>query len=428
MMSPLSVAQYLPPNQLEFDVLLIDEASQLRPEEALGAVARAKQIVIVGDPKQLPPTSFFGIVKDSEEEDDTIVDESESILDSCISLYTPARRLKWHYRSQHESLIDFSNQHFYDNDLIIFPSPTNQNSEELGVKYNYIADGIYQSGAKRRYNKIEAEVVIEHIEQQMERFPKRSLGIGTFNITQRDVLRQMIDKIEKTNPQVANYIAKWRDTSEPFFIKNLESLQGDERDVIFISTTYGKDKITGRVMQRFGPINQDVGWRRLNVLITRAKQKMQIFTSMQSSDIIVSNSSSKGLVAFKSFLHYLETGRRVERGVETDRGFDSPFEESVYNLLKERGIKTVPQVGVSGYFIDLAVVSPKGDDYILAIECDGASYHSSKSARDRDRLKDEVLKRLGWEVYRIWSIDWYKNREREVEKLLEVVENSLKNP
>ena len=424
MMSPLSVAQYLPPNLLHFDVLLIDEASQLRPEEALGAIARAKQIVIVGDPKQLPPTSFFDSFKedDGSENDKTIIDESESILDSCIDLYSPARRLKWHYRSQHESLIDFSNQQFYDNDLIVFPSPSSLDSEELGVKHHYIADGIYQSGAKRRFNQIEAKVVVEHIQKQMEQFPNKSLGVGTFNVTQRDIILQMIDDIEKINPQVANYISKWQETSEPFFIKNLESLQGDERDVIFISTTYGKDKITGRVMQRFGPINQDVGWRRLNVLVTRAKQKMSVFTSLQSSDIITSNSSSKGLIAFKSFLHYLETGRVVERGIETNRGFDSPFEESVYKLLQSKGIKSVPQVGVSGYFIDLAVVSPQNGDYILAIECDGASYHSSKSARDRDRLKDEVLKRLGWEVYRIWSVGWYKNRESEVEKLLEMVD------
>jgi len=428
MMSPLSVAQYLPPSLLHFDILLIDEASQLRPEEALGVIARASQVVIVGDPKQLPPTAFFNTSKgDHEDNDNTVVDESESILDSCIDLYSPVRRLKWHYRSQHESLIDFSNKHFYDNDLIVFPSPTSISSEELGVKHTYIEKGVYYSGLNGKYNKEEAKIVVEYIEQQMKNFSNKSLGIGTFNITQRDLIQQMIDDKEKESPDIANYIAKWKDTSEPFFIKNLESLQGDERDVIFISTTFGKDKETGRVMQRFGPINLDNGWRRLNVLVTRAKQKMHIFTSLQSTDILISETSSRGIIAFRSFLKYLETKQLIDIPLVTNRGFDSPFEESVYQLLSDIGVKAIPQVGVSGYFIDLAIKAKDSDDYILAIECDGATYHSSKSARDRDRLKEEVLTRLGWRVYRIWSVDWYKNRDNEVAKLIQVIkEEQLK--
>ncbi|MAC84779.1 MAG: hypothetical protein CL624_11670 [Arcobacter sp.] len=422
MMSPLSVAQYLAPDSMTFDVLLVDEASQLRPEEALGVIARAKQIVIVGDPKQLPPTSFFDTIKDDTDNDeDTIVDESESILDTCINLYSPVRRLKWHYRSQHESLIDFSNKKFYDNDLIVFPSPSGLNSDELGIKHTYLPDAIYQSGSSQRFNKLEAKILVEQAEYQMKRYPDRSLGIGTFNTSQRDLIQQMIDDKEKNNPIVAKYIQEWKNSPEPFFIKNLESLQGDERDVVFISTTYGKDKTTGQVMQRFGPINQDNGWRRLNVLFTRSKQKMHIFTSMQSGDIKIGDSSSEGVRALRAFLKYLETGILVDKPEITSRGFDSPFEESVYELLSDIGIKAVPQVGVSGYFIDLAVEAEEGHDFILAIECDGASYHSSKSARDRDRLKDEVLKNLGWKVYRIWSVDWFKNRDHEVQKLIKVI-------
>jgi very-short-patch-repair endonuclease/DNA primase catalytic subunit len=424
MMSPLSVAQYLPPSLLHFDVLLIDEASQLRPEEALGVIARASQVVIVGDPKQLPPTSFFDAIKDdSEDNDNTIVDESESILDSCIDLYSPVRRLKWHYRSQHDSLIDFSNKQFYDNDLIVFPSPTSISSEELGVKHTFVEKGVYHSGSTARYNKEEAKVVVSHIEKQMKDFSEKSLGVGTFNMTQRDLIQNMIDEKEKENPYIANYIAKWKDTSEPFFIKNLESLQGDERDAIFISTTFGKDKETGRVMQRFGPINLDNGWQRLNVLVTRAKQKIHIFTSLQSTDIIISETSSRGIMAFRSFLKYLETKQLMDTPIITDKGFDSPFEESVYQLLSDIGVKAVPQVGVSGYFIDLAVKAEESNDYILAIECDGATYHSSKSARDRDRLKEEVLTRLGWKVYRIWSTDWFKNRDNEVAKLIKIIKD-----
>jgi len=423
MMSPLSVAQYLPPNSMKFDVLLVDEASQLRPEEALGIIGRTKQVVIVGDPKQLPPTSFFDTLKDeSDNDEDTILDESESILDSCIDLYSPVRRLKWHYRSQHESLIDFSNQHFYDNDLIVFPSPTSISSNELGLKHTYIENAIYQGGAGKRYNKLEAKIVIEHIEKQIKEFPDKSLGIGTFNTSQRDLIQQLIDEKEKINPLVASYILKWKDSSEPFFIKNLESLQGDERDVIFISTTYGPDKDTGKVMQRFGPINQDSGWRRLNVLITRSKQKMHIFTSMQSSEILINENSSRGVIALKSFINFLETGILFNKPKLIDgKGFDSPFEESVYQLLSDIGVISVPQVGVAGYFIDLAIVSEEGEDFILAIECDGATYHSSKSARDRDRLKDEVLNKLGWKVYRIWSVDWYRNRQNEVQKLIKII-------
>lgn len=426
MMSPLSVAQYIPPSSIKFDVLIVDEASQLRPEEALGAIARANQIVIVGDPKQLPPTSFFDAMNNDSDDNDeeTVVDESESILDVCTTLYSPARRLNWHYRSQHESLIAFSNLNFYDNDLIVFPSPTSINDDELGIKYSYIQNGVYEKNC--RINKHEAQVVIEHIVQQMKLFPKKSLGVGTFNIKQKDFIQELLDEKEKTNPSVANYLNSYKDSSEPFFIKNLESLQGDERDVIFISTIFGPDKLSNKVLQRFGPIAQKTGWRRLNVLITRSKQKMHVFTSMKSNDILVSETSPKGVSSLKGFLKYLEHGRLTyEPEITNGKGFDSPFEESVYSILSNAGIKSKPQVGVAGYFIDLAVVSNVNDDYILAIECDGATYHSSKSARDRDRLKQEVLERLGWQVYRIWSTDWFKNRDNEIFKLLKVVNEKL---
>jgi superfamily I DNA and/or RNA helicase len=420
MMSPLSVAQYLPPNQVEFDILIVDEASQLRPEEALGSIARVNQIVIVGDPKQLPPTSFFDSMNKNED-DDTVASESESILDICLNLYKPIRQLRWHYRSQHESLIDFSNQKFYDGNLIVFPSPTSKNNQELGIKYHYIENSAYQSSR----NKIEAKIIVEHLEKQMNNYPDRSIGIGTFNSTQRDLIQELVDEREKESPIISNYISKWAKTSEPFFIKNLENLQGDERDVIFISTTFGKDKETGKVYQRFGPINSDIGWRRLNVLFTRSKQKMEIFTSMKSSDIIISENSSRGVRALKSFLNYLEKGIISEAPEITNRDFDSEFEISVYNILKDCGFDCVPQVGVAGYFIDLAVKSTKNPhDFVLAIECDGATYHSSKSARDRDRLKQDVLETLGWQVYRIWSVDWYKNRENEISKLIKIVKEA----
>lgn len=424
MMSPLSVSQYLPPNEIKFDVLVVDEASQLRPEESLGCIARAKQIVIVGDPKQLPPTSFFQSIDKNSDEDETLASESESILDICLDLYKPIRRLRWHYRSQHESLIDFSNHQFYDGNLIIFPSPTSVNSDELGIKHHYIDNAFFQN----RRNKVEAKIIIEHIEQQMKRYPDKSIGVGTFNSDQRDLIQDLFDEKERSSPIITSYLAEWKESSEPFFIKNLENLQGDERDVIFISTTYGKDKDAGKVHQRFGPINTDTGWRRLNVMFTRAKQKMEVFTSMLSSDINVGEHSSRGVRALKAFLRFVETGKVTHAPEVTGRGFDSEFEESVYNILSDAGYKAVPQVGVAGYFIDLSVTSEKNrHDYILAIECDGATYHSSKSARDRDRLKQDVLENLGWTVYRIWSVDWYKNRENEISKLLAAVKNAQDN-
>lgn len=426
MMSPLSVSQYLPPNEIEFDVLLVDEASQMRPEEALGVIARAKQVVIVGDPKQLPPTAFFqGSNQDDagneDEDNQTIINDSESILDTCIGLYKPVRMLRWHYRSQHHSLIDYSNDRFYEGSLVVFPSPVDVDDDELGVKHTYINGAIYYKGT----NKLEAKVVVEHICHQMKNFPNRSLGVGTFNTQQRDLIRQLLDEQEKTNPAVTAYLAKWQDTTESFFIKNLESLQGDERDAIFISTTYGPDKDTKKVMRRFGPLNQENGWRRLNVLITRSKQKMHVFTSMHSHEIIGDADLPAGARHLKGFLRYLETGSLVGEITQEGLPFDSDFEESVYKVLLDAGIKSVPQVGVKGYKIDLAVQSDISKDFTLAIECDGATYHSSKSARDRDRLKQEVLEGLGWKVYRIWSTDWFKNRDHEVSKLISVARASL---
>jgi superfamily I DNA and/or RNA helicase/very-short-patch-repair endonuclease len=429
MMSPLSVSQYLPPKEIQFDVLLIDEASQLKPEDILGIIGRVKQVVIVGDPKQLPPTTFFDTINNEEkdENENSILNDSESILDSFMNLYNSTRNLKWHYRSHHESLIDFSNQHFYNNDLTVFPSPTSMNSNDLGLKHTYIENGFYESGAGKRYNNEEANIIVENIEKQMRKFPNNSLGVGTLNASQRDLIQKMIDKKEKTNPIISKYISKWNDTSEPFFIKNIESLQGDERDAIFISTTFGPDKDNGKLIQRFGPINQEAGWRRLNVLITRSKNKMHIFTSIKSTDILTNEKSSKGIVALKSFINFLETRILFNKpDLVNTQEFDSLFVESVYNILKKEGFKLVTKVGVAGYFVDLAVVSKEGEDFILAIECDGKEYNSSKSTRDRDRLKPEVMNSLGWDIYRIWSIDWYKNKDEEIRKLLNIIKEKQK--
>lgn len=425
MMSPLSVAQYMPIEKSTFDVLLIDEASQLKPEESLGVISRAKQVVVVGDPKQMPPTAFFDVIQEeAKASEKTVLDDSESILDSFIELYHPIRRLKWHYRSQHESLIDFSNRNFYDGELTIFPSTSNKVDETLGLKYTYVADGIYRGGNQYRINQVEAQKVLEQIQYQMKFFPEKSLGVGTLNGTQQELIQSLVDEAEKKHSYMAIYIEQWKQNNEAFFVKNLESLQGDERDVILISTTYGKEEGKEKLAQRFGPINQENGWRRLNVLITRSKQKMHVFTSMLSTDIRRTETSSRGVKALEGFLKFLEQGSQREDLSVKEKHFPTIFSKVLYDILTQRGYKLVPNVGVSGYYIDLAVCSKKDDSYILAIECDGQEYASANSSSDRERLKVDALKRLGWNHYRIWSMEWYKNQKFELMRLLEVIEKS----
>lgn len=422
MMSPLSVAQYLDPEAISFDVLIIDEASQLRPEEALGAIARSNQIIIVGDPKQLPPTDFFlNKTDDDDEEEGNVVSENESILDACLSIYRPIRQLRWHYRSRHEDLIRFSNSKFYDGNLVVFPSPRKNSEDELlGIGYHYVEGARYAKGS--RTNILEAEKVVEYFLELIEKYPQKSIGIATFNKTQCSLIQDMIDTQELSNGLLQDYLVKWQEREEPFFVKNLENIQGDERDIILISTTYGRDSETDKLHMRFGPINSHYGWRRLNVIFTRSKERMEVFTSMKSNEFIISEGTHRGVRELKAFLEYAEKGFLEGLPIETEKDFDSDFEISVFNVLREFGFEVKPQVGVSGYFIDLAVKSKsENQGYILAIECDGATYHSSKSARDRDRLRQEVLERLGWSFHRIWSVDWYKNRDFEIDKLIKRV-------
>lgn len=416
MMSPLSVAQFIAPGSLTFDLVVMDEASQLRPEDAIGAVLRAKQVVVVGDPKQLPPTDFFAFADEADdgtqEEADSSTDQ-ESVLDLAIRSFQPIRRLKWHYRSRHQSLIAYSNHAFYDRDLIVFPSPYH-NHDLHGVKF-LAAAGVYD----KQRNFIEAQCTVEHAVEFMRKCAKYSLGIVAINQEQRDLITELIDQATKRDPAVQDYRVKWEKTLEPLFIKNLENVQGDERDAIFISTVYGPDP-DGNLFQRFGPINGAMGHRRLNVLFTRAKILMKVISSLDPDKISVDSKSSRGLRALKEFLHYARTGQLpVAAATVTGRGTDSDFEDFVMRKLTERGYEVDPQVGVAGYFIDLAVRHPgKSGTYLLGIECDGATYHSAKSARDRDKTRQEILENLGWAIHRIWSTDWFQHTERELQKLL----------
>ena len=412
MMSPMSVAQYLEPGNFDFDLVIMDEASQIKPEDALGAIARGTTFVVVGDPKQLPPTSFFNkILEDEDEEDMVGLQDSESILESVMSIFK-TRRLRWHYRSKHESLIAFSNKHFYDSDLVLFPSPF-KSSDEFGVKLHKVSRGRFNN----RRNIEEAQEVAKCAAKHLLDNPKESIGIVAMNAEQRDEIERQLDQLSKDRPEIAEAIEINKESPDPIFIKNLENVQGDERDVIYISMTYGPEQIGGKTMQRFGPINSDVGWRRLNVLFTRSKKRMHIFTSMASWDVV--SDSNRGVRSLRAFLEYAEKGH-LHNTIVTNKPADSDFELSVMKFLEDNGFSCEPQLGVAGFFLDLAVRDPGNPGrFLMGIECDGATYHSAKSARDRDHLRQEILEGLGWTIRRIWSTDWFRNPEGQIKPLLD---------
>ena len=417
MMSPMSVAQFLAPGLIHFDLVVMDEASQLRPEDALGAIARGTQLVVVGDPKQLPPTSFFQRALDDEEDLDekTIAAEGESILDIALGRYQPVRRLRWHYRSQHHSLIAFSNQEFYDGDLIVFPSAYHEHPD-LGVKFIPV-QAIYEN----RRNAIEAQRVVEAILEHIAVHPGDSLGVVTMNFEQRELIEELLDARLANDSFSTTWIEGRDETPEPFFIKNLENVQGDERDAIFISVTYGKDA-QGNIFQRFAGVNSATGQRRLNVLITRAKKRTVVFSSLDADQIQVGPGTPWGVKALKGYLDYAKKGISSQPEVSPGAEPSNEHEAAIGYVLRENGYDVVPQVGVSGYFIDLAVRHPgKPGTFLLGIEFDGKSYHSGRSARDRDRLRQMTLERQGWKIHRIWSTDWFKNRDAEVDRLLKRV-------
>lgn len=423
MMSPMSVAQYLTPGQFSFDVVVMDEASQIRPEDALGAIARGKSLVVVGDPKQLPPTAFFQKAANNEDNDDMVaLEASESILETIMPMFKN-RRLRWHYRSRHESLIAFSNQNFYDSDLVLFPSPLRE-SDEFGIRFIRVEKGRFVN----RRNVEEAKELVDFTAQQLMAHPNESVGIVAMNGEQSDEIGRQLELRLKEDAQFQKAYEHNQTLAEPLFIKNLENVQGDERDVIIISMTYGPEIIGAASMhQRFGPINSAVGWRRLNVLFTRSKKRMHIYSSMDSGHIRTSENSSRGVKALKDFLLYCETGF-LQAPQHTGRAADSDFEIAVMDALAKQGYECEPQLGVSGYRLDLAVKDPgMPGRFLIGIECDGASYHSAKSTRDRDRLRQDILESLGWRIHRIWSTDWFKNPQAQLRPIFNALDK-LKTP
>ena len=419
MMSPHALAQYAPPGTLEFDLVVIDEASQMKPEFAVGALARGAQYVVVGDQKQLPPTDFFSASQTDDEDDDGGAAElAESILDLASSRLPHKRRLRWHYRSQHPSLIAYSNREFYDRELVIFPAATND--ETHGVRAIEV-DGLYQSNV----NPVEAEQVIEEarrlIYQAAEDATDLSLGIATMNLKQSDLINAEFERLAARDPVVRAYVERWEGTVEPVFVKNIENVQGDERDVIIISTLFGPAEPGARPRQNFGAINRAAGHRRLNVLFTRAKRAMIVVTSLKTGDIAPTSSSSRGVHVFKGFLDYARGGAVYDdaEGAEAE----SPFEEFVAAKLKEASFDVVHQIGVEGFRIDLAVCHPDDPSiFIAGIECDGAPFHQGLTVRDRDVIRQQVLEGLGWSIWRIWSTDWYNDPDGEAGKLVSFLE------
>ncbi|MDD7805721.1 MAG: DUF4011 domain-containing protein [Endozoicomonas sp. (ex Botrylloides leachii)] len=424
MMGPMSVAQYIEPGQIEFDLLVMDEASQVKPEDALGAIARSKQVVVVGDPKQLPPTRFFDRQIQVDYNDETTsIEESQSILDAAMPMFN-LRCLRWHYRSQHESLIAFSNRNFYGGDLVIFPSPYSEN-DDYGVKFTPVRGRFID-----QKNLEEARVIAKCIHHHLLERPNESIGVVTMNRVQQEQIERAIEERSKADGLLQEALLRNEQHDEPLFVKNLENVQGDERDVIFISFTYGPSETGGKPHQRFGPINGADGWRRLNVLFTRSKKRMHVFSSLEPGHIVTSESSSQGVVALKSFIEFAQTGGKLlDSAVHTGRGPDSDFEIDVANRLRNAGFECEYQVGIAGYFIDIAVKDPgKPGRYLAGVECDGATYHSAKSVRDRDRLRQAVLEQLGWNIKRIWSTDWFKNPEAILRPLIEQLHQLKSEP
>jgi len=418
MMSPLSIANFLTPGALEFDMVVFDEASQVKPVDALGAILRGKQIIVVGDNKQLPPTSFFDSLTSEIEDEDNITVDLQSILGMCDAKGAPQRMLRWHYRSLHESLITFSNNHFYENKLVTFPSPGSRH--RMGLVFHHVKDTIYDRG-KTRTNQKEAEIVADAVIEHARKNSKLSLGVAAFSNAQRQAIQDALEIRRRKNPEIEMFFKSH--PTEPFFVKNLENVQGDERDVIFISIGFGRSD-EGYISMSFGPLNNDGGERRLNVLITRAKLRCEVFTNLTSDDIDLNRTKSIGVRALKSFLYFAQHGK-IHVTEETGLPADSPFEESVADKLLQLGYIVRKQVGSQGFYIDLAIVDPENPGrYIIGIECDGASYHSAQSARDRDRLRQQVLENIGWKIHRVWSTDWFRNPERELKRLIGAIEKA----
>jgi very-short-patch-repair endonuclease len=437
--TPEGVAQYLPAEALVFDLVIIDEASQMRPEVALGALMRGLQAAIVGDSQQLGPDSLFEIERTTDEDEDspedgteevvvrpdgeTVIESAESILTAAATLW-PRDSLGWHYRSQSDQLIAFSNRMYYDNRLVVFPSAGVEDGR--GV-FSHRIPGAYQGGANARVNVQEMDKVVALVAAHVREYPDQSLMVVTFNAPQRDLILDGLREAERDDEVLRQYREAWERQEAPLVVRNLVNVQGDERDRVIISTTFGPPPEGGPPKQNFGDIGRAEGARRINVLVTRAKLRIDVVTSLDPDDIRPSERSQQGVHRFQEYLRYARGERWwAEDGAILERDFDSPFEEAVYESLRRKGYAVEKQVGVSTYRVDLAVRHPEfPTQFLLGIECDGATYHSSREARDRDRLREAHLRRLGWTLHRVWSTDWFRWPSREMERLERAINTRL---
>lgn len=414
LMSPISVAQYFEVNPNQFDLLIFDEASQLPTCEAVSSLARSRHAVIVGDPKQMPPTSFF--MTNKVDEENMEIEDLESILDDCLSLSFPSKYLLRHYRSKHESLIAFSNTHYYDNKLLTFPSADDLNSR---VTYQRV-DGYYDKG-KTRQNKFEAQAIVDDVARrfQNDKTRNQSIGIVTFSQVQQSLIEDKLNELYRRDSELEAWATE---SDEPIFIKNLENVQGDERDVILFSIGYGPDE-NGQVSMNFGPLNREGGWRRLNVAVTRARVEMKVFASLRSDQINLNRTASEGVAGLKNFLTFAEKGHLVLNASQiTATDNQASLTQNIANRLRAEGLIVNVNIGTSDYKVDLGIVHPEHPKrYILSILLDGLNYFQADTTNDRELVLPKMLESLGWNIFRIWTLDWIENADLIVESILEKV-------
>jgi very-short-patch-repair endonuclease len=428
MMSPLSVAYFLEAESYEFDMVIFDEASQIFPQDAIGSIFRGKQVIIAGDSKQLPPTNFFATGTNNDDdfdEEDEETDETgnyDSILEETARVL-PNRTLLWHYRSKHENLIAFSNQEIYRNELITFPSSV-ESGADLGVEFVYVEDGVYEGKGR---NTSEARKCVELVKRHIERTPNRTLGIIAFSESQQKAIALELQKFREEHPNYESFFTE--DKEDEFFVKNLENVQGDERDTIIFSVSYAKtrqQKDNNQSMAlRFGPLGQKGGERRLNVAVTRAKRNIKLVASILPSDIDLSRTGSEGVIMLRQYIEFAMNGSSALHAGQTESEKDA-FLDIVAEYLTARGYKIKKYVGCSGNKIDIAVTHPENENcFVAGIECDGFSYAAAKSARDRDHLRKSVLEAMGWRIYRVWSPEWRVNQDIEAQKLLAFIDTAM---
>ncbi len=423
LMSPISVSQFILPERLHFDLVVFDEASQIFTEDAVGSIYRGDTLIVAGDNKQLPPTPFFQYIAENDAEWEEATDEVgvyDSVLDECMGMGLPVSMLRWHYRSKHDSLIVFSNKEFYDDKLIIFPPATSKGGE-LGIEFTYVLDGVYDRGGARN-NPREAEVVADIVFKHIKEHPEKSLGVMTFSISQMNTVKDEIEARLTENPEYEKLLQE--DRLRGFFVKNLENVQGDERDVMVISVGYGYDK-GGTMTMNFGPLNMDGGERRLNVAVTRAREKVILVSSIKSSDIDLSSTKSIGVKCLHNYLTYAEQASKPEEKPEEETTTQSEIQKEVAEEIRRLGYVAVPQIGESSLRVDIGVKTPENlDRFILGVILDGEGYRSTATARDRDRLRAQVLEGMGWNLHRIWSPEWVYRRLTEVERLAQALKRA----